>query len=375
MLVVLRLSLGCHFLYEGYWKIDNRKFTAAPFLSEAKGPLAPLFRAMLDDADGSKRLTIDADENGDPRLTPEDKPVIKAQSTLEAWQALKKHAAEKYAMTDDQKAEADALYNRYEAWLNEYLDENAEEIAGYLDSLERFNAEKARGGNGAPYYKKRIWDRRTGLDGELSGRPAAISCLRCHMPAPPAAVAPAPDSVRVPLVGEPFPSAPLAPKGEAGHYETVAKGWLAYIDKLSAGYKTGLWDLLTEKQQEDYGYFKAGWNPFAWTRIEQINFAVTYGLTAIGLCLMLGLFTRPAALGGAAFMLFVILTQPSWPTIYPPPGPEGGHALFINKDFIEMVALVLLATTSAGRWGGLDAFLPRWLRCPLGCCKKKEQHT
>jgi len=351
MLVVLRLSLGCHFLYEGYWKIDNRKFTAAPFLSEAKGPLAPLFRAMLDDADGSKRLTIDADENGSSRLSPEDKPVVKAQSMLDAWQALKKHAAEKYAMTDEQKAEAEKLYSRYEAWLNEYLDENAEEIAGYLDSLERFNEEKARGGNGAPYYKKRIWDRRTELDGELSGRPAAISCLRCHMPSP---------------------SAPLAPKGEAGHYETVAKGWLSYIDKLSAGYKTGLWDLLDEDQQK-HGYFKAGWNPFAWTRIEQINFAVTYGLTAIGLCLMLGLFTRPAALGGAAFMLFVILTQPSWPTIYPPPGPEGGHALFINKDFIEMVALVLLATTSAGRWGGLDAFLPRWLACPLGCRKKVEQ--
>ena len=41
---------------------------------------------------------------------------------------------------------------------------------------------------------------------------------------------------------------------------------------------------------------------FAWSRIEQISFAVTYGLTAIGLCLMLGLCTRLAALGGAAFM-------------------------------------------------------------------------
>jgi uncharacterized membrane protein YphA (DoxX/SURF4 family) len=371
MLVVLRLSLGWHFLYEGVWKITNRKFTAEPFLSEAKGPLAPLFRAMLDDVDGTKRLTFEADENGRPRLGPDDKPVVKAESTLAAWKALKDHAADKYGMREEQKAEADKLYARYETWLNEYLDENAEEIVAYLDSLKRFNEETARGGNGAPYYKKRIWDRRTELDMELSGRPATVSCLRCHKPLPPSPLPPAPDPLRVAVVGDPFPPAPLPRTGERGHYESVAKGWLSYIDKLGAGYKTGLWDLLDEDQQSR-GYFKSGWNPFTWSRIEQINFAVTYGLTAIGLCLMLGLFTRLAALGGAAFMAFVILSQLSWPTIYPPPGPEAGHALLIDKSFIEMVALLLVATTAVGRWGGLDAFLSRWLPFPLCCCKKRR---
>ena len=47
------------------------------------------------------------------------------------------------------------------------------------------------------------------------------------------------------------------------------------------------------------------WNPLGWTRIQQINFAVTYGLTAIGACLLLGFCTRLAALGGAGFMCFV----------------------------------------------------------------------
>ena len=51
--------------------------------------------------------------------------------------------------------------------------------------------------------------------------------------------------------------------------------------------------------------------------MKQINFAVTFALTAIGLCLMLGFCTPLAALGGAAFMCFVVLTQPAWPTIYP----------------------------------------------------------
>ena len=60
MLVILRLSLGCHFLYEGVWKITNPEFSAEPFLTEAKGPAAPLFYAMLDDIDGRRRLQVAA---------------------------------------------------------------------------------------------------------------------------------------------------------------------------------------------------------------------------------------------------------------------------------------------------------------------------
>ena len=78
--------------------------------------------------------------------------------------------------------------------------------------------------------------------------------------------------------------------------------------------------------------------------MEQINFAVTYGLTAIGVCLMLGFCTRLAALGGAAFMCFVVMTQPAFPGIYPPDPPVVGHALLVNKDFVEMLALLVIAT-------------------------------
>ena len=63
-------------------------------------------------------------------------------------------------------------------------------------------------------------------------------------------------------------------------------------------------------------------------------------------------------------MLFVVLTQPSWPPIYPPAPPVVGHALIVNKDFIEMVALLLLASTP-GRWGGLDYFLYRIFGRPV----------
>ena len=96
---------------------------------------------------------------------------------------------------------------------------------------------------------------------------------------------------------------------------------------------------------------------FRWTRIEQMAFVMTYGFLAIGACLMLGLFTRLSALAGAAFMLFVVLCQPSYPGVYPTDPPQLGHALLVNKDFIEMIALLVIASTSLGRWTGVDFFL------------------
>jgi hypothetical protein len=48
----------------------------------------------------------------------------------------------------------------------------------------------------------------------------------------------------------------------------------------------------------------------------------------------------------------------------------------VNKDFVEMIALFLLATTAAGRWGGLDYYLENYLAIPLLArfWGKKEKH-
>ena len=140
-----------------------------------------------------------------------------------------------------------------------------------------------------------------------------------------------------------------------------AKVWLTELDSHEHVYRRALQALVPEGPKEPTDpkaeFQSAGWNPLGWSRIEQINFAVTYGLTAIGLCLVLGLCTRLAALGGAAFMCFVVMTQPAWPGIYPHDPNVVGHALLINKDFIEMLALLVVASTPVGRWGGLDYFL------------------
>ncbi len=70
-----------------------------------------------------------------------------------------------------------------------------------------------------------------------------------------------------------------------------------------------------------------------------------------GACLMLGLFTRPAAIAAALFLLSVLVTQPPWV-----PGAEVG---FMHYQLVEFVAALLLAATGAGMFAGLDFFLAR----------------
>ena len=66
-----------------------------------------------------------------------------------------------------------------------------------------------------------------------------------------------------------------------------------------------------------------------------------------------------------AFLISVLLVQPPWPTIYPPAPEVVGHALLVDKNFVEMIALALLATTAVGRWGGLDYFVYHWIGRPI----------
>jgi len=90
-----------------------------------------------------------------------------------------------------------------------------------------------------------------------------------------------------------------------------------------------------------------------------LDLATMYGLTVLGVCLMVGLFTRLSCLLAACFLLMTYCTYPPFPWLPSPPNNEG-YYLFINKNVIEMLALLTLATTASGRWLGLDALI-HWM--------------
>jgi uncharacterized membrane protein YphA (DoxX/SURF4 family) len=96
--------------------------------------------------------------------------------------------------------------------------------------------------------------------------------------------------------------------------------------------------------------------PKGWSLIDYIDWSTRWFLLVVGGLLMIGLFTRLSCFAAAGFLLLTILTQPSLPWIPAAPMNEGSY-LFVNKNVIEMVALLALMTTRCGQWAGLDSIV------------------
>lgn len=89
--------------------------------------------------------------------------------------------------------------------------------------------------------------------------------------------------------------------------------------------------------------------------LNAVDFLNTWGLIAIGLGLILGLFTRIAALSGTILLLLYYLFNP--PFIGSAAGPMEGNYLLVNKTLIEAVTLVTFVVFPAAKKYGLDSLL------------------
>lgn len=83
---------------------------------------------------------------------------------------------------------------------------------------------------------------------------------------------------------------------------------------------------------------------------------VSWSLVTIGACLVVGLATKFNAMGGAFFLASVLASQPFWV-----PGAQATY-----DQWVELAALLALASLPTGGWSGLDYFLKPW--CPLARC-------
>jgi thiosulfate dehydrogenase (quinone) large subunit len=110
------------------------------------------------------------------------------------------------------------------------------------------------------------------------------------------------------------------------------------------------------------GYMKAARGPFAdffrWIAgqpnlLDNANLVTMYGLTIVGLLLVLGLFTRLASLGGIGFILLFYLATPPFVGYFYSIPSEGSY-LIVNKNLVELSALVVILVTGSGRFAGLD---------------------
>lgn len=128
-------------------------------------------------------------------------------------------------------------------------------------------------------------------------------------------------------------------------YEGLAK--LSATSWSAAGY-------LRQARGPLAGFFK--WLASEPNLLANVDLVTMWGLTLVGLCLMLGLLTRLASLAGIAFILLFYLCNPPFVGYFYAIPTEGSY-LVVNKNLVELCALVVILVTGSGRFAGLDRIL------------------
>jgi uncharacterized membrane protein YphA (DoxX/SURF4 family) len=334
LLVLLRLAIGWHFFFEGFEKIrsvdligptqTNRPWSSQPYLRESTGPFAKYFRNAAGDPDRQaielfavQPLRSDQDP---ARITPRQRI---SPALDQAWDEYFQRFVTEYELDGKQETLARAK-------LDQAKDQAVRWLLGETGSRE---IEKSFGPSATIRVKETPRDR--------------LNLYRQNVKEL--------DEIynnKLPAFGRDVERQRLAAlKTDVNRMRTEL---LAELEKPM---QEALNSVLTDEQLRQ-GHRQATERPTIaeWSWTDWIDAATRYGLTAVGVCLLLGLFTRSACVVGACFLLMFYLAMPALPWLPAPPQAEG-HYLFINKNVIEMLALLALATTPSGRWAGLDGLL------------------
>ena len=132
-----------------------------------------------------------------------------------------------------------------------------------------------------------------------------------------------------------------------GYYKLMLPGW------TRAGRPVAGWSAA--------GYLNAATGPVAGvfhrmahsaSLAHAVDVAVPIGLTLVGLSLMLGLLTRIGCVGALLFLTLFYVSAPPLAGL-PQPQTEGAY-LLVNKNLIELAAVLTLLAFRTERLAGLD---------------------
>jgi thiosulfate dehydrogenase [quinone] large subunit len=101
-------------------------------------------------------------------------------------------------------------------------------------------------------------------------------------------------------------------------------------------------------------------NIFEWMALNSnvlqvVDFLNAWGLTLIGLSLLLGIFCRAGAFAGMLLLLFYYLSHPAFPGIEYL-FPTDGSYFIINKTLVELFALFVIFAFPSAHIIGLERF-------------------
>tara|TARA_R110002095_G_scaffold76218_2_gene65106 strand:+ start:421 stop:1371 length:951 start_codon:yes stop_codon:yes gene_type:complete len=149
-------------------------------------------------------------------------------------------------------------------------------------------------------------------------------------------------------------------KIEADRMASV-KPTMAAVDAIWNQYEGQLNAVATPEQLQQAGYFRFNRPGEGVLTTRTVDKIIPIFDMVVGILLMLGLLTPLAAWAGALFLISVVLSQM--------PGFPGTDPTYFQA--VEALAMIVLATTDAGRYAGLD-FIPwAWWQSK----KKKSPET
>ena len=414
LIVVLRISIGWQFLYEGLWKFDSldspSPWTAEGYLKNAQGPFRNTFRNMLGD--------------------PDDLDWLEYSNVSAKWYDWRNRFAAHYHLTPEQVGKLNGLVDGTSETLTdptadpvgpvvsvkvnglpEGVDLKNRSLNGtfayieksgtlkvehpVLPSEEHALLEMAPEGDADDEFRAAV-EKLCDASRKVSFRHRLAAQLRGN-----------PDFVGV--TGQlnergtfDFVMGTTTAREESRERNTVVYGKIQEYKDLIRDYEAELSKATIDFQFDHASKLKTklailrgevvgpvqaldkelreaafkllstdqlayGAMPMEDTPLWRASSKAMWGLLILGALLMFGLGTRVAALAGAFMLLNFYLVIPPWPGVPQPPGPE--HSLIVNKNLIEIFALLAIAALPTGRWFGLDAIVARlW----TNCCQRKS---
>ena len=220
------------------------------------------------------------------------------------WDHFRERVANQQGFNEEQVSQSHVIYERRLNQLEDQLDYTARDIKEYLLGLERRD----------DYRRQRDRTSVTSLAGQIARIEGELRSKRAELVGP--------------------------------------------IDKMWSGYEAEL-NAIAPPEQRRGRYVSLDKPGRSGVDSETINGIIPYFDITLGLLLMIGLFTRTAAVVAGVFLCSVIVSQ--WPGAY--------GAVPTWPQFVEALGLFVIAATATGCVAGADFFvglLRGW------CCRPKQ---
>lgn len=349
-LLLLRLCIGWHFFSEGTKKLTcdearsewSLNFSAEPFLRQATGPLAGLMKNRLPGFHDWENLLATAKQS---------KPLTSTEiSERQAWH---KQYQRRRAAAEQEKKPAPIEfpdYAPYTAWANRI-------VADLRPHLKAFTKVNGISDAQSSQAAERFQARHQQLADFLSEEEESIAAYQHELWRL--------DNMQSLGGADDIPFRQQRVATKQSETSTTGNKLVNEVRGIEAGLKNDLRAILTAEQQENTSLTEAVESALISAKerlFHWMNIVITVLVIGVGVCFLLGLFTRLAAVGGALFLLSAMMTQLPW--------VPGANTTFFYYQLVECAAFLAILAYGAWRLPGLD-----YIFCGLwcGCCGKKAK--